>query len=199
MRSLLVQASCVERAVEKAWAHAGMPTEFTIKIHDFGKKGFFGLTKKQAIISIIYEPQKQTAISKAPKPQQYKAVPPKDKRQTQPPRRQEKKEAPKQEPKKIIPKERLFWTDTLINDVSTWLRDITKAMGITSSFQIKSDRKALSFIFPHNVLPSHEEERYLFSGLSYLLIQFLKKKHKKKYQGYKLILTARRSGEKTKV
>ena len=63
MRSLLVQASSVEKAVEKAWADAGMPTNFTIKILDFGEKGFLGMVKKNAIISILYEPKNQTSTS----------------------------------------------------------------------------------------------------------------------------------------
>ena len=46
MRSLLVQASSVEKAVEKAWSSAGMPTEFTIKILEFGEKSFFGFEKR---------------------------------------------------------------------------------------------------------------------------------------------------------
>ncbi|MBU1007607.1 Jag N-terminal domain-containing protein [Candidatus Dependentiae bacterium] len=212
MRSLLVQASSVERAVEKAWATAGMPTEFTIKVHDFGKKGFLGITKKPAIISIVYEPQRQTSISRAP--QQQKPQRPQQTQQQRPPQQtrqprqphQARPEARQQRPKELLPKKtlptqaptptpvqpKIFWTDTLIDDITSWLTEITKTIGLPSSFKVESDKKILTITFDSDVMPSQDEERLLFSGLSYLLIQFLKKKHKKKYQGYRLMLTSKR-------
>jgi len=213
MRSLLVQASSVEKAVEKGWSNAGMPTEFSVKILEFGKKGFLGMTKKPAIISIMYEPKKQTAISRVPqntKPaqQHHKKEHPQEDRpaatsnatnkNNQPTTRRHIQKATKIEPTATaatttpIP-ERCFWTDALIYDVTSSLTDLSKLINIHSSFKVKTQKKILTITFDREVLATQEEERLLFSGLSYLLIQFLKKKHKKKYQGYKLVLAAKRT------
>ncbi len=60
MKSMLHEASSVAKAIEKAWAEAGKPTEFTIKVLEAGEKNFLGLSKRPAIVSITYEPRKQT-------------------------------------------------------------------------------------------------------------------------------------------
>jgi spoIIIJ-associated protein len=193
MRSLLVQASSVEKAVEKAWTDAGMPTEFNIKILDFGQKGFLGITKKPAIISITFEPKKQTAISRAIT---TKSVKPKPKPKQSPQKKEQTHPAyiPKSErPKGEHPVVRTFWTDSLIYDITSWLTEMTKTMKLTYSFKVQTQKKILTITFDKEVLATTEDERLLFSGLSYLLIQFLKKKHKKKYQGYKIMLTSKRT------
>ena len=189
MRSLLIQASSVEKAVDKAWSDAGQPTEFSIKILDFGEKGFLGITKRAAIVSILYEPQKQTA--------KYKGT---SKRTPQPHSHAKKKPYPKPKPRiqetKPLPakprQERVYWTDTLVDNVTGWFKELTEQTRITSPFQAKVNRKALIITFDQNVLDRPEDERMLFSSFSYLLMQFMKKKDKKKYQGYQLIITSKR-------
>jgi len=176
MRSLLIQASSVEKAVEKAWTSAGMPTEFTIKVLDFGEKGFLGITKKAAIVSIIYEPKKQTAVSQQ-KPQK--------------PQRVQKKY-----PKKDIKQERRFWSKQMIDDITSWIKDVSHIMGITKSINVQVHKKILTLTFNDFVMSSQDEERLLFSGISYLAMQFLKKKHKKKYLGYQLIFASKRFTKK---
>lgn len=262
MRSLLVQASTVEKAVDKAWKSAGTPTEFTIKILDFGEKGFLGLTKKNAIVSIIYEPQKQTAISTAKsthtpkktykhkrpqahkpqthKPQTKKPAPKTQKSQTQKPqtkkaaaktqkpvakaqKSQQQRPAPKahkpktqkpqthkpqqQKPESQKPQERKqpdqrqdkprdFWTDVLINDATTWLKEAVAIIGLPTSIKAEVNKKALVLTFTDNVLETQDEERLLFSALSSLLMQIMKKKHKKKFHGYQMIITSKRFAKK---
>jgi predicted RNA-binding protein Jag len=192
MRSLLVQASSVEKAFEKAWVDAGMPTEFTIKVLDFGQKGFLGITKKPAIVSIIYQPRKQTAVSS--KRQEHIKIT--QKRRPEQPKRIIPKERPREIRKEPFVKkqftERHFWSDMLVHDITNWLTDILKKINLQPGFKANVNLKALTITFDRDVLKTKEEERLLFSSLSYLLIQFLKKKHKKKYQGYQLIITSRR-------
>lgn len=244
MRSFLVQASSVEKAIEKGWAEAGAPTEFTVKIHDFGEKGFFGITKKQAIISIIYEPQKQTGLAssqqQSSQPQQQRPQPIQrnydgdTRRHPQHTKRQPHRPTHQHAPQTQASQthvsqtqvsqthasqpqtshiesqtqvsqtqvsqaqvsqqqEILFWNDALVKDVSEWLTDLVKIMNFQVPFNVKINKKNLSFIFDRNVLESRDEERLLFSGLSYLLVQSLKKKYKKKFQGYRLIITSKES------
>lgn len=211
MRSLLVQASSVEKAVEKAWVSAGMPTEFTIKILDFGEKGFLGITKKQAIVSIIYEPQKQTAVSTVKKQRTQEVTKRTPRRQY--PKRQGRREQDKRTPRaKAKPKqtdrqqqqqqqqkerpERRFWSDSMTDELSSWITDISKIIGIQTPIKAQANKKALTVTFDGYALANKDEEKLLFSSLSYLLIQCMKKKHKKKYQGYQLIVTSKRFDKK---
>jgi predicted RNA-binding protein Jag len=239
MRSFLVQASSVEKAIEKGWTEAGSPTEFTVKIHEFGEKGFLGITKKQAIISIIYEPQKQTTLAAQPSQQQKPQPRPYDGESRRPYPQQPKrhpqrgqgaqfshKQHPEQRqtPTNVSPThvsttpvsttqvsttqvsttpsampqgEIVFWSDAFINDVSEWLTDLVKIMNFSVSFNVKVNKKNLSLIFNRNLLENKDEERLLFSGLSYLLVQSLKKKYKKKFQGYRLILSSKDTNPST--
>ena len=213
MRSILVQGSSVEKAVEKAWTNAGMPTEFSIKILDFGKKGFLGITKKPAIISIMFEPKRQTSISRTPSTQTARPrtqssqgrerrrpiggqKPMQQRRSISSPttstqgERQDERQGERQGER--LP-ERTFWTDSLIYDITSWLTELTKAMNLNSSFKVNVQKKIITLTFDGQILATTDDERLLFSGLSYLLIQFLKKKHKKKYQGYKIMLTSKRT------
>lgn len=238
MRSLLIQASSVEKAVEKAWASAGMPTEFNIKILDFGEKGFLGITKKQAIISIIYEPQKQTSIStkqssrvhkqskktaKKPKPQRKQQYENRQQQQGKKDFSQNTKKNPKQPqvkqkfksaPEKPVAKKATpsatnpikgkspsmkekngspavnIWTDPMIDEVTSWLKKLATSIKIPTTFKAQVNKKALKINFDGNVAETKEGERHLFSSLSFLLLQFMKKKHKKKYPGYQIILTS---------
>lgn len=210
MRSLLAQASSIEKAVEKAWSSAGMPTEFSIKILDFGEKGFFGITKKPTIVSIFYEPKNQTSLSKSQqerpaRPKRTTSRQPQQRQQqqrttnaTKPRQQQTRQPQPRQQERPVTKKsmqprpERHFWPDPLIHDITKWLTELTKTLKITTPFKAQVNNKALVITFDGYVLNNQDEERFLFSGLSYLLIQFLKKEHKKKFQGYQLVITSKR-------
>lgn len=219
MRSLLVQASSVEKAVDKAWINAGMPTEFSIKILDFGEKGFLGMTKKYSIVSIFYEPQKQTSLSQKQQqrpPRQKQQAPARRERTQRHDTRDQKQQAPRPKPKpkprqgaqdrqqertnqtrpqarpQEKPQERIFWPEPLVESVTKWLKELTTKLSITTTFKAKTNRKALTITFDENVLEAQDAERLLFSSFSYLLMQFLKKEHKKKFQGYQLIITSQR-------
>ena len=73
------------------------------------------------------------------------------------------------------------------------MQDIISILNINVSFSIKTDKKALSIIFDEKLFDYAEKEKMLFISLSYLLMQFLKKKYKKKLRGYHLILTSKKT------
>ena len=56
MKSLLQEAPSIEKAVFQAWESAGRPAEFSVKIHEQGKSGFFGFMSTPAVVSITYKP-----------------------------------------------------------------------------------------------------------------------------------------------
>jgi|WetSurMetagenome_2_1015567.scaffolds.fasta_scaffold153456_1 predicted RNA-binding protein Jag len=84
-----------------------------------------------------------------------------------------------------------FWTNELVNDIQIWFKEMITLLGITTAYDHKTDRRMLQLIFQDAVLPTADDERQLFIGMSYLLIQFLKKKYKKKLRGYHLVITTK--------
>lgn len=185
MRSLLAQASSVEKAVRKAWLDAGMPTEFNIKVLDFGTKGFLGFTKRPVIISISYEPKKQTALNLE---QQNK----KTLKSSTPNRKNIRPKRERKAPVQSQKKEKVFWTEQMVKDITIWVKEITSKIKISTRFETKVNKKVLNVSFSDRVLGTKEEERLLFSALSYTLIQFTKKKYKKKFQGYQVLISSKK-------
>lgn len=56
MKSLIEEATSVEKAIEKAWARAGKPHTFSVKIFEEPETNFFGfLTKKSAKVGIFFD------------------------------------------------------------------------------------------------------------------------------------------------
>ncbi|MFA5306495.1 MAG: Jag N-terminal domain-containing protein [Candidatus Babeliales bacterium] len=200
MKSMLHEAATVAKAIEKAWADSGKPSEFTIKIHEMGEKNFLGFNKRPAIVSIIYDPRSQVASfgdKKVVQPQQRQ-----ERYQQQGPRErgdQRRKPQPveKRQPmvtrsvQEILPPQVEAWTSELVTDIEQWLKEIMGIMDIRVAYATRVDRRALYVIFERGIFPTVDEDRQLFAGLSHLLVQFLKKKHKKKLRGYHLVLSAK--------
>lgn len=76
-------------------------------------------------------------------------------------------------------------------DINGWLQELAGIMQLNVEHKSTVDTKTLTLTFINPVIEGAEDERLLFSGLSYTLMQFLKKKYKKKFQGYRLLLTSR--------
>ncbi|MFH1831376.1 MAG: hypothetical protein ABH827_01100 [bacterium] len=85
----------------------------------------------------------------------------------------------------------LAWIDEWIETIDKDLKDIMVVMGIDTPFTIQADKKTLHINFTKNILATPEEERLLFISLSYLLIQFLKKRFKKKLRGFHLLIKSK--------
>lgn len=66
MKSMLHEASSVLKAIEKAWVEAGQPEEFTIRVLEKEKKGFFGFVKEPAVVSIMYSQRKGAPTPRQP-------------------------------------------------------------------------------------------------------------------------------------
>jgi predicted RNA-binding protein Jag len=198
MKSMLHEAATVAKAIEKAWTDSGKPSEFTIKIHEMGEKNFLGFNKRPAIVSIIYDPRSQVTPSG-------------EKRVVQPPMRQERPQQGMRErsdqrrrplyekrPQMVtrplqeaINPQAEAWTSDLVTDVEQWFKEIIGLLEIHMPYTTRVDRRALYFIFERGIFSSPDEDRQLFAGLSHLLVQFLKKKHKKKLRGYHLVISTK--------
>ncbi len=55
MKSIIVEASSIAKAVEQGWQKAGQPKEFSIKVFQEAQKNMFGLTKESAKIGFFFD------------------------------------------------------------------------------------------------------------------------------------------------
>ncbi len=224
MKSMLLEASSVLRAIEKAWTTSGKPREFTIKILEEGEKNFLGFSKRPAIISIAFDPKKVTVEKeKTASASQYSTrwgEKGKNEQQKNMGSRNSKRDLGKsaanstsmsQRPAKEKAFERTEnkrsvmsevdienWTEDLANDVKIVLKEAISIMGGAETFTTRLDKKMMMISFNQPVCEKVEDERQLFASLSYMLIQILKKKHKKKFKGYHIILNSKRHGSSEK-
>jgi len=80
------------------------------------------------------------------------------------------------------------WTAEYIGQVGDYLKELLGYFAADAQFSSKAEKKALTIQFDKKILEQPDDERALFISLSYLLMQSLKKLHKKKFRGFQLIL-----------
>jgi predicted RNA-binding protein Jag len=165
MKSLFQQSSCIPSAIKKAWKSAGEPTEFTVKILDSGKKSFLGFGGKKAIIQINFAEEKLTTKTN---------IPVHNNRPLKTPIRQETT---------LI----AGWDDDLKTTISEWLKEMFTIAKLPTSFDMQASSRILN-IFVKTQSIATEEKKMFYASLSNLLMQFLRKKHKKRFQGYNIVL-----------
>lgn len=83
------------------------------------------------------------------------------------------------------------WTADMITDAQQWLKELLEHMDCDATCQAKADKKVLSLLLEKSCMATPEEERQMGQGLSNLIIQFLKKKHKKKLRGFHLVVSSK--------
>jgi predicted RNA-binding protein Jag len=186
MKSLIQEAATIEKAVGKAWNDAGMPSEFKIKILYAGTRGILGLFGRPSVISLSYDPRKQTSVKQISQKKDLKKRKEANTRKQNPVQRQPFQKQPQQR------REAYGWNDSLVNDVKEWLKDVLKIIGIKSSYEFLVDRQILRIRFKDEVLDGIDEERMLFASLANLLLLFLKKKYRKKLMGYRIVFASKR-------
>ncbi|MBM3893476.1 hypothetical protein FJ365_03710 [Candidatus Dependentiae bacterium] len=84
------------------------------------------------------------------------------------------------------------WTPDLITDLQVEVAGLVNAIGIPVPYTVTTDKRNAHIAFNAGILPMVDDERQLFMSMSYLLIQFLKKKHKKKLRGFHITVTTNR-------
>jgi predicted RNA-binding protein Jag len=216
MKSMLQEASSVLKAVEKAWNEAGNPQEFTIKILEKGEKGFLGLSGgRPAVVSITYQPirdirkprefvqkdafQKDKRYQQQPKPVTQVAKKPSGildslfgKKVEKPQQQQRPQQQKIVQPSSGQPagqsKRMDAWRKEFVDNVSIWLKEMMQIMGVDVTINFKHDQRILNVFIDKRVFKDSEEEKLFFISLSHLLMQFLKRKYKKKFANYYLII-----------
>lgn len=197
MKSLLQEASTIERAIDKAWNEAGKPTEFTIKIHDQGERNFLGMSRRPAIISIIYKPERTTyQVGRKDDRSRNDRNDRSNERSrnssrggSSSPRRYEGGNDRGDHRSSSSPS-RDSWQPEWRDFVVGTIKQLTKLMNVTVPFTGKvTEDKVLTITFKESILGSDEEQRMLFASLSYLAIQFLKREHKNRFAGFRIVVT----------
>ncbi len=220
MKSMLQEASTVFKAVEKAWNNCGQPEGFSVKILEFGNKSFWGMTKNPAVISFSYDPKTQTrkASLDVNKSRFEKKSPTahrvsrkqqnsisqkasdfissvlggsKDHKKDQDfssRKNIQKKSVQPQQKREAFDK---GWTKETADDVMVYLKELMSVMGINTELKYKIDQKLLNVYIDKRILRENEDEKLLFISLSHIVMQFLKRKHKKKFKHYYLIINSK--------
>ncbi len=188
MKSILQEESSVTKAVERAWDISGKPYEFTVKVLSNEVKNFFGMLKSPAIISFTYNPKFRTDKEKEQKAVK-KAAPKKNK-----PVFNKKDDSYKKDKRDFVPfrKDQEIWKKEFVDDVEYWTKDILRIMGFKVGFNIVVENKMLNIYLDKQVLRDAEDEKMFFISLSGILMQFLKRKHKKRFSNSYLIIHSKK-------
>lgn len=202
MKSIMEEASSVAKAIEKGWARAGKPQEFTVKVFEEAQKNFFGFTTKPAKIGLFFQ---EPAISNQSRHQKDRAQQSATKKytsgsqtQNQPSRQPQARQAQNAQPRPTIeraPKPEhqgtTPWSPDLIQAAEEWVKDSLQLMNLSSvHFTTEADRYALKFSFNKPLMELSEKEKMLFRSWAYLIMQAVRQKFKRPLKGLKVILTS---------
>jgi len=192
MKSLLLEASTVEKAVSKAWHEAGKPKEFTIKVHDEGERNFLGFSRRDAALSILFIPQRSERDRRQSRDRGQRSSANRSRSSQGSQQKKQRKEAPATQ----------AWSQEYEQFVVGNLREIVRLMGILVPFDIDKQEKVLTLTFHRDLMDDPEEQRMLFASLSYLSIQFLKRQFRNRFVGYRIVVaskggTAKKSDKKS--
>lgn len=180
MRSIVQEAASIQRAIDQAWNNAGKPLQFTITILDEGERNFFGISKRPARVSIMYD------LDKA----EFNTLPKSEKSRKNRPANTSRK--------RMISTTggSADWQPEWQSYISQTMKEIAELMKVETPFEVLHDKKLLTISFAKDLVADEDEQRMLFASLSYLLIQLLKRQYKNRFIGYKVMVTAAQSSVK---
>lgn len=81
------------------------------------------------------------------------------------------------------------WDPGFVDSVITWLKEIMTTMGYTIPFESRVAGKVLHVDFSQDFLNDVELSRSLYASLSFVLLQFLKRDHKRRFRGLRIVLS----------
>jgi predicted RNA-binding protein Jag len=197
MKSIVEEASSVVKAIEKGWALAGKPNEFSVKVFEVEQKNFLGMTTKSAKIALFYteKVEKQNGPKFSGNEQRHHAK--KDVRQPvkkeQTPRNETAQQRPlqKQEAPKKEQVQKEAWTPEMILFCEQWLKQTLANMNMADqTFSLDAKNYYLKINFDKSLLADTEKEKLLFRSFAHLIMQSLRNKFKKGFRGFKIILNS---------
>ncbi len=211
MKSIIEEAPSILKAIEKAWARAGNPVEFSVKIFEDSQRNFFGMTSKNAKVGVFFEIEpirvdntrqttqgarseeikhkKPVHIQHREQPNREQASPRSTGYEQQPiaHRQTEENSTPENTQER---KKRIAWNDDMLTAVSMWLKDLLKKSDLGShqpTLTVLDNRLIILFATPLFDDPAKASD--LYRSLSYLLIGMIRSKFKKEFRFLKVVLT----------
>lgn len=175
MKSIIEEASSISKAIENGWIKAGKPKDFSVKIFEEPVKGFFGITIKSAKIGIFFQESnpkdlklEESSISK----EMQKDI---------------QKSFALEEKGKNIKSPQTVWSESMINTIDNWLIDIFENVSNKKiTFNIAQNSFQLNIHISSIIFDDKNKEKKLFSSLSILIMQMLKKHYKRPFKGYRI-------------
>ena len=192
MNSVFEKGSTVFNAIEKAWIVAGRPESFSIKVIDEGKRGIFGFLGRDAIISISYKPKKiieKQKTSRESKKTVFSKKTEISKKQYQNLNTKNIEKSDSRLARSAKPQS-FGWDKDLSSEIIFDFENSIKIMNIKIPFDFNINKKILNINFQKNIFDSKDDEKSFFISLSYLLMHILKKKHKKKFDNFHVIINS---------
>jgi hypothetical protein len=216
MKSIIQEASSIEKAIKLGIAKAGNPKEFTIKILETPVYSLFGLiTKRSAKIALYFsqsaysheQPSRSpNTFTKQPIPQ--RPLPQRTPR-TEQPRYQQREQASSMQTAPTGPRTRVpqqytqrpeqyetpmqpdqLWNEEIAIYCKTWLTNVLGSMGFSNvTFTIQPQMYYLRVTLSQSLIENQQEEKHLFSSLSLLMLETAKRKFKTRLHGGKVIVT----------
>jgi len=214
MNSIVQEAPSIAKAIELAWAKAGEPQKFSIRIYEHPEKNFFGMVKKQAKISLLFEKRdirakttstKKTEFTKRqPSPQPKRSTQPERKTHTQPkpPASQKKSVKPKtpaQQPKPQVAKKtepkkgpaKQIWSPEMIATAENWMKSMLGTIGKKNiQFSVEAKRYHLKFLLEEPVAQTEEKQKAIFRNCAHLIMQTVRNKSKKQFRYHKVVISS---------
>lgn len=99
MKSVIQEASSVSKAIEQAWQKAGMPKEFSVKIHQEAHRNFLGMIKQTAKIALFFDERPAQQQQRSQQPQRQQQRPFQQRRPQNRQRRQQFRPQPSNQPR----------------------------------------------------------------------------------------------------
>jgi predicted RNA-binding protein Jag len=186
MKSLMEEASSIAKAIEKGWARAGKPKEFTVRIFEEPQKNFFGFTSKPAKVGIFF---KEPAPEQSSRMKEIKRLV--EKREVERGVAKAEKERKMQSPAPRLDQQSMDnkWTPELIQGAKAWVDMLLRRIDRSSvPFSVTAKNYMLTVQFSRPVFEDRRKEQAFFRSTSYLLLQALKNKYKKGLKGHKIIV-----------
>jgi len=201
MKSIVEEASTIEKAITQAWTRADKPQKFTITVFQEPEKNFFGMTTAPAKIGFMFEeravqhksqkrtsPRKQQHTSQQ-QPKRYEQ--PRDLEPTQNKQPHEPNATYKQKINEPSNSNR-FWTQEMVDSANKWL---TNTLKITNkepiSFLAKPNRYHLKIQFSEPLYDDAKKEKAVFRSFAHLIMQAQRSAFKKAFKHHKVILMSR--------
>jgi hypothetical protein len=198
MKSIVQEASSIEKAIFQAWQRAGQPDDFSIRIFEVPQKNFFGFTIKSAKIAIFFQEQ--------PKKKEAKPVQQQPQQQAKP--KVQARPLPEQKPKTMQPREKVqesreqgdaqqaakpkndtpLWTPSMVQYSQKWLDDLfVLAEQKKIPFVIEPQKYHLKVMFDKALFDDEERCKTFYRSCAHLLLQSLRNTCKRPLKGFKVV------------